>query len=301
MEFIAIDVETANADIASICSIGLVHFADGQVVAAKGILVNPQDHFDEVNIRIHGIRPEDVASAPKIEQVYPQLASMLDPSIVVHHTHFDRTAFHKLTLKHQLPDLTCRWLDSSSIARRAWPDCARKGYGLADLARKLNIQFKHHDATEDARAAGEVVVRAITATGIGLDKWLTLVSQPNRPSPSDDYNYEGHVARDGNPKGPLYGEVIAFTGKLSIERERAARLAAMAGCKVTDGVTKKTSLLVVGDQDARLLNGHDKSAKHRKAEKLIADGAHIKILTESDFILLLEHVVAVARLTHAEN
>jgi DNA polymerase-3 subunit epsilon len=101
--------------------------------------------------------------------------------------------------------------------------------------------------------------------------------------------------------GPRHGVRLRVSFVLSIERERAARLAAMAGCKVTDGVTKKTSLLVVGDQDARLLNGHDKSAKHRKAEKLIADGAHIKILTESDFILLLEHDVAVARLTHAEN
>jgi DNA polymerase-3 subunit epsilon len=300
MEFIAVDVETANADIASICAIGLVHFREGQVLHAISMLINPKDHFDAVNIGIHGIRPEDVASAPTIEMIYPQLSQTLCPSIVVHHTHFDRSAFHKVSLKHRLPDLTCRWLDSSSIARRAWPDCAKRGYGLADLGKKLNITFKHHDATEDARAAGEVVVKAIAATGISLDQWLALVSQPIK-STASALDHEPRVACDGNLDGPLYGEVIAFTGRLSIERERAARLAAMAGCKVTDTVSKKTSLLVVGDQDIRVLNGHEKSTKQRKAEQLIAEGQEIRILSESDYVLLLKHVVEIARLTHSAS
>jgi DNA polymerase-3 subunit epsilon len=295
MEFIALDIETANADIASICSIGLVHFREGQIVGTLSTLINPRDHFDAVNIGIHGITPDAVESAPTIEAIYPQLSATLCPSVVVHHTHFDRTALHKVSIKHRLPDLTCRWLDSSSIARRAWPECAQRGYGLADLGKKLNIVFKHHDATEDARAAGEVVLRAIALTGISLDQWLSLVAEPIKKKAED---YEPRVAQSGNSDGPLHGEVIAFTGKLSIERNRAARLAAMAGCKVTDNISKKTSILVVGDQDIRVLNGHDKSSKQRKAEELIADGAQLRILGESDFQLLLKHVVEIARLTH---
>lgn len=294
MEFIAVDVETANADLASICSIGMVHFRDGQIVRNLSTLINPRDRFDEVNIGIHGITPDAVASAPTIEAIYPQLAAALAPSIVVHHTAFDRTAFHKVSLKHRLPDLTCKWLDSSTVARRAWPECAQRGYGLADLGKKLNIVFKHHDAAEDARAAGEVVLRAIVETGISLDQWLALVTQPRR-----NLEHEPRVARPGNPEGPLDGEIIAFTGKLLIERERAARLAAMAGCKVADSVTKKTTILVVGDQDIRALKGHEKSAKHRKAEELIGDGAQLRILGESDFQLLLQHAVEIAKLVHA--
>ncbi len=273
----------------------MVYFRNGNIVRNLSTLINPQDHFDAVNIGIHGITPEAVAKAPTIEAIYPQLSAALCPSIVVHHTQFDRTAFHKVSMKHRLPDLTCRWLDSSSIARRAWPDCAQRGYGLADLGKKLNIVFKHHDATEDARAAGEVVLRAIADTGISLDQWLNLVTQPQKIK-SDEH--EPRVARTGNPDGPLKGEVIAFTGRLSIEREQAARLSSMAGCKVVDSVTKKTSLLVVGDQDIRVLNGHEKSTKQRRAEKLIAEGAQLRILSEGDFQLLLKHVVEVARLTH---
>jgi len=66
-------------------------------------------------------------------------------------------------------------------------------------------------------------------------------------------------------------------------RRQAADLASVAGCEVDHGVTKRTTMLVVGDQDIRKLAGHEKSAKHRKAEELIGKGQAIRIITESDF------------------
>ena len=50
-----------------------------------------------------------------------------------------------------------------------------------------------------------------------------------------------------------------------------------------DSVTKKTTILVVGDQDLRLTKGQEKSSKHRKCEQLIAAGQTIKIVRETDF------------------
>ena len=51
-------------------------------------------------------------------------------------------------------------------------------------------------------------------------------------------------------------------------------------------MTKKTTMLVVGDQDIAKLNGHDKSGKHTKAEALIAGGHPIRIIGETDFMML---------------
>lgn len=48
-------------------------------------------------------------------------------------------------------------------------------------------------------------------------------------------------------------------------------------------MTKKTTLLVVGDTDVGRLAGHDKSSKHRKAEDLVAAGFPIRIIRETDF------------------
>jgi len=60
-------------------------------------------------------------------------------------------------------------------------------------------------------------------------------------------------------------------------------MAAAIGCRVGQGVTKKTTLLVVGDQDIKRLAGHKKSSKHRKAEALISEGQPIRVLRETDF------------------
>ena len=65
-------------------------------------------------------------------------------------------------------------------------------------------------------------------------------------------------------------------------------MAASAGCDVESGVTQKITLLVVGDQDLRKLAGHQKSSKHRKAEKLIVAGQQIRILGERDFCELVK-------------
>ena len=56
------------------------------------------------------------------------------------------------------------------------------------------------------------------------------------------------------------------------------------GADVTPSVTKKTTMVVVGDQDLRKLHGAMKSAKHRKAEDLIAAGQPIRIVAECDFM-----------------
>ena len=64
-------------------------------------------------------------------------------------------------------------------------------------------------------------------------------------------------------------------------------MAAMVGCEVVDGVTKATTLLIVGDQDvARLGEGQSRSAKQSKAEKLISKGQPIRILRETDFVAM---------------
>jgi DNA polymerase-3 subunit epsilon len=187
----------------------------------------------------------------------------------------------RATEKYSLPGIVCTWLDSAKIVRRAWPEFASRGYGLANIAKALGIIFQQHVAHEDARAAGEVVLRAIALTGKSLDEWLIRVRQPISSSVSSQ------LAREGNPEGSLSGEIVAFTGALSIPRREMAKLAVAAGFALSESVNKSTTILVVGDQDIRRLAGYGKSSKHRKAEDLISKGHPIRILGESDFCLLV--------------
>jgi DNA polymerase-3 subunit epsilon len=170
------------------------------------------------------------------------------------------------------------------VARVAWPELP--GYRLFNIADHFGIEYRAHDALEDARCAGLLVLRAVEETGLSPEQWLDRVGYPIC---SDGQMRHGgrafppQVKRDGDHAGRLFGEVVVFTGSLSISREDAAESAAEAGCRVEDSVTKYTTILVVGDQDIRRLAGHDKSSKQRKAEQFIEAGQHIRILGESDF------------------
>lgn len=283
MDFVAIDVETANPNMSSICQIGLAFFQDGEFRSGWKSHVDPQTWFSPFNVRIHGIDEAIVSGAPTLREIEGPLRSHLEGEVVVCHTRFDRIAMHQAFGLCALPPLTCRWVDSARVARRTWSQFSQRGYGLSSLCEFLGYEFQHHDALEDAKAAGHVFLAAIETSGVSVEELLagTVHYSPLRARNAP------RLACDGNSDGPLIGEVVVFTGALMISRREAAELASAAGCQVGDNVTNKTTLLVVGDQDVARLAGHDKSSKHRKAESLMAEGHPIRILRESDFAELV--------------
>ena len=273
MRFVAIDVETANPSYHSICQIGVVLFEGGQEVAAERIFVNPKEEFGKWQVRIHGIRAEHVADAMCFSDHYEWLKRWTYQETVVSHSHFDRAALARACDRYGLPHLGCDWIDSVGLAMDAWPDLDR--FGLKDVAARLGIQFRHHDALEDARACGLIVHHALR--GSALQK---PVAPKAKAGPWPD-----HVRRTGDGDGALVGESIVFTGELSINRSVAADMAAEAGGDVQPNVTRRTTMLVVGQRD--LLPGWDaKSGKHKKAEALIEQGCDIRIVGETDFMAL---------------
>lgn len=286
MRFVAVDVETANADLASICQIGVATFANGSLANQWQALVNPETYFDPRNVRLHGIDEERVRTSPTLAVVAQSLSSLLAEHTIVTHGAFDRIALSRAFERYSatLPQVV--WLDTTRVVRRAWPEFSQRGYGLANVAKKFGIAFRHHDALEDAKAAGELLLRACAESGRTVADWVSVASRPLGRAGGKDG--EVGVAQQGNPDGPLFGETIVFTGALTLPRREAAEMAALAGCKVAENVTKQTTLLVVGDQDVARLNGETQSSKHRKAEELIASGASIRILQESDFAALID-------------
>lgn len=276
MDFVAIDVETANPDMASICQIGVATYRGGRLQEEWSTYIDPDDYFDWLNVSIHGIDELTVDGAPTFPEIAQDLWRRLSDLVVVCHTHFDRVAVGQACARFNIDSPNLLWLDSARVARRTWDDVAWRGYGLYALCERLGYDFKHHDALEDAKASGHVLLSAIEESGLNMEAWIKRIRQPIDPTGAS-------VTREGNPEGPLYGETLVFTGTLEIPRRQAADLAASIGCSVASSVSKKISMLVVGDQDISKLAGHEKSSKHRKAEQLIATGAAIRIMKETDF------------------
>lgn len=277
--FVSIDVETANSWFGSICQIGMVEFADGQIVNEWESLVDPEEDFFEFNTCIHGITPDMVAGQPPFQSVLETVRSLASDSLITSYGHFDRSAFSQACATRKLPPIGNHWLNIQPAVRRAWPDrYATGGYRLNAVCKHLSISLsRHHNALDDARAAGLVLLRACEVTGISPTDWVARNRQPIQIA----------TASVVNTSGPLSGENIVFTGAMQMARQKAQDLAAAMGCLPSNGVTKKTTILVVGDQDLSRLAGKEKSSKQLKAEELIKAGHEIRIIGESDFLAMV--------------
>ncbi len=257
--FVAVDVETANRQHSSICQVGLAMVPASGDIETLSILVDPEQGFETFNVDLHGIDEATVKDASTFEHILQMLRPLLERHVLVQHSNFDKQAFNAASKYYGVPELRANWVDSVQIARKAWPELkSNGGHGLANLKVHLDLDFEHHDAEEDARAAAEVVLLAEAATGKDFSELAKSKKQ----------KYQTSVTILGNQNGALYGHVACFTGQLAMSRVEAATFAAGAGVTVKTGVSKKVTLLIVGDQDLSTLVGHDKSSKHRRAEEL---------------------------------
>ncbi|WP_372573023.1 exonuclease domain-containing protein [Ruegeria jejuensis] len=159
--FIALDVETGCGDSASICQVGLACVRVDHTIETWSTLVDPQMPFAPFNIDLHGIGPYKVRHAPNFAGIWPDLLPLLARHPLVQHSRFDEHAINAACRAHGLPRPKLAWNNSVTIARAAWPELKGKGgHGLGNLKTVLNLDFRHHDAEEDARAAAQVVLRA---------------------------------------------------------------------------------------------------------------------------------------------
>ncbi|WP_462137278.1 3'-5' exonuclease [Candidatus Mycalebacterium sp.] len=166
-DFVAIDVETANRSRGSICQIGIVEVRNGIFADEWSTLVNPEEHFEEGNIRIHGIYPEDVANAPTFADISETLRSKLQNRIVISHTFFDLEAVRQAKSRYGISGIGAKkWLDSRRFAYRAFN--LQNGAALKTLCNELDISFNHHEALSDAKACAQVVLKACERGGFAV-------------------------------------------------------------------------------------------------------------------------------------
>ncbi|MTE01996.1 hypothetical protein GIY56_17040 [Paracoccus sp. YIM 132242] len=167
--FFALDVETANSDPASICQLGLACVRDDGTIRVASTLIDPEQPFADFNVNLHGIGRAQVVGAPKFPTILQQIAPLVEEHVIIQHSTFDRGAINGACRKYGLPAPDWQWADSVQIARRAWPELrGQGGHGLGNLKQVLDLEFEHHDAGEDAKAAALVVLRAEAQTGQSL-------------------------------------------------------------------------------------------------------------------------------------
>ncbi|MCA4132144.1 exonuclease domain-containing protein [Arthrobacter sp. M4] len=160
LDFTAIDFETANGFRGSPCSVGLTKVRDGVVVEEASWLMRPpanHDHFDHHNVRIHGIRAEDVAGAPRFGELFPEIGAFIgDDILAAHNAAFDlgviRSGLEVSGLAVPAYDYVCTVM----LSRRCYSLVSNS---LPYAAEEAGVALvNHHDAAEDARACAGILI-----------------------------------------------------------------------------------------------------------------------------------------------
>ncbi len=306
LNFVAVDVETANRVRGSVCSIGYAVVRDGIRIDSGQWLCRPPDdlnHFDAFNVALHGISPADVMSEPYFQDRLDQLLGKVgDQPVVAHNAAFDVGALR----------VAC------DLAGTVWPTLeygcslvwSRRllnliSYSLPYVADNLGVYLdSHHDAAADAAATADITIalarreslqtisdlasHAMTRLGhLTPMDWSGCRALPSpsggggRPIPTD-------ANPNADPNNPLFGQVMAFTGALmTMTRQEAFDRVAQVGAVAKNGVTSKTTRLVIGDGFAGTTPDEFCTGKAAAACHWRDKGKPIEVLTEPEFLSYL--------------
>ncbi|NDW18513.1 DNA polymerase III subunit epsilon [Dysgonomonas sp. 216] len=161
-DFAAIDFETANEQLSSVCSIGIVVVRNGAIFERFYSLIRPEpEYYSYGNSCIHGLTLEDTAKA----RVFPEVWTDIEPIIgalplVAHNKGFDEACLKAVfkTYRMDYPDYLfyCTLAESRRQLRHlpnhqlhtVAKDC---GYDLAN----------HHNALADAEACAEIAMQLL--------------------------------------------------------------------------------------------------------------------------------------------
>ncbi len=176
--FVIFDLETTglNPHKNEIIEVGAVKVKAGEIIDKFQTFVNPEVSIPTEITKLTGITDQDVADAPKIEQVLKQFKDFIAQStIVAHNLSFDLGFIEDKLRRFNQAQLNNPALDTLNLARGLLPGL--KSYKLNKLAKRFKVNLdNHHRAIDDAKATSKIFIKLLEL----LDKEeITKLNQIN--------------------------------------------------------------------------------------------------------------------------
>lgn len=166
MKIVAIDFETANASMASACSLGISSCENGVIGENKELYFKPHPKYNFfTNTMIHGITAEMVKDEKAFSHYYEDIKRELENNIVVaHNTGFDVTVLNRECDLYGLEHINFKYIDTVEISRLVYPELYN--HKLNTIAEYLNIDLNHHNASSDAYCCLIILLKCMEAYNI---------------------------------------------------------------------------------------------------------------------------------------
>ena len=159
--YVSIDLETTglNPKRDRIIEIGAIRVEQGQIVEEFSTFVDPGRKLEERITELTGIRDEDLADAPQLDEVFPKLLEFMgELPLLGHSILFDYSFLKKAAVDRKIT-FERSAVDTLQIARKYLPELPHRNLGY--LCQYYEIPHHAHRALEDAKATDRLFRKLI--------------------------------------------------------------------------------------------------------------------------------------------
>ena len=161
-DFAAIDFETANEQLSSVCSVGVVVVRNGKIIDRFYSLIQPEpNYYSYGNSMIHGLTAEDTDNAKVFSSVWENIEPLIKGlPLVAHNKGFDESCLKAAFKTYQMdyPDYIfyCTLAESRRQLKHL------PNHRLHTVAEDCGyILTNHHNALADAEACAEIALQLL--------------------------------------------------------------------------------------------------------------------------------------------
>lgn len=280
--YVVLDTETTGVDRYSdqMVEIAILTVSNGKITDEYATLIHSTISIPAAATKVNGITNADLASAPRLADVVPEIARRIDGQIIVGHNITFDLAFVSRALANLDGVQDFVYIDTLALARNYIPG---KSHRLQALASRLRLQSgTAHRALGDVYTTNALLQYCI--------KKATLSSADFEKYDKARKAHQKEVRAAEFAWSPLYDKNFAFTGDFSDDRDQLEDLLEGVGANLREKVNTKTAYLVVGDTSH--LPEWAIERKYNKAQALIKSGQNITILNEQQYKSLINDTVS---------
>lgn len=159
--FAAIDFETANREITSACSVGIVVVRNGKVADSFYSLIQPEpNYYDYFCTRVHGLTRKDTDGAEVFPKVWERAAPLIEGlPLVAHNKGFDERCLKAVFRCYQMDYPDYKFFCTLQQSRKVWPE----GHHTLDIIAERcgYVLENHHHALADAEACAAIAMQIL--------------------------------------------------------------------------------------------------------------------------------------------
>lgn len=290
-DYVVIDLEMTglSTDKDFIIELAGVKVKDNTVLDTFQTLIKPPIlPLSPYVISLTNITDSMLLNAPYFSEIIPYYLDFLeDLPLVGHNILIDIAFLNKELLESNHLAITNDYIDTLPISQKLFPEFIH--HRLTNLADYYEIDISGmHRALNDCFITNSCFKKlsdTMKSSFPSEDDYKDSFTQSGRRLKAEQVTA---TITDFSSSNPAYKKIFAFTGILkSLSRREAMLQVANRGGFLTDKVTEQVDYLVLGIGEEEILTANGISRKLEKANKLQKRGRSIQILSEQEFLALL--------------